>query len=40
MEAVSIKVAHEDIELQKKAEEDAKRKQFKQDFSELEQFRA
>lgn len=39
MEAVWIKVSHQDAEAQKKAQEEAERKQFKSDRSSLDQFR-
>lgn len=39
MEAVAIKVSREDEKARKDAEDAARRKQFKQDTSELESFR-
>ena len=39
MEAVSIKVQLEDAKLREEAAKEQERKAFKQDFSELEQFR-
>jgi hypothetical protein len=39
MEAVHLKVQMEDIKLREEAEQEAARKSFKQDFSELEEFR-
>lgn len=39
MEAVYIKVTHEDAELKRQAHEEAERKHFKQDRSPLDQYR-
>lgn len=39
MEAVAVKVKHEDAEARKEAEKEAEREQFKKDKSKLDQYR-